>query len=521
MPSFGRSEVDIGLVIRLAQRIAAQFIGTTIQSITFDREENNNLFYNVLLTNGTTVVLTIPINADFENLYILASGSTTQDDNGNFRVQIGSNGRLLFQRRELGAWVTKGEFGDSLDTDKVFASGTLGGLVYRNSDSSVTLVSVGSDLGNRLEFGDENRHTYIIGNAITEVKRTGESTVDQQTNADDNITITAGNSMIIFNSVINSQGAITSLEVNTGGVARGRLVVRDVTDNLIIHEPITAGAFDLGEGFTVASGVQTVALLEPIRIISGHTYEATLYVADSDVTINGDNVPPFAPYLRYTITTVEFGENTTANNVVDQIEAKTGDDRIDASAIKNLPSGGSFNPADHSVTEFNDVTNAGSGAIITAVERVNIRTLEQLQDAVAAMLTGGAQTGITVTYDDTDGTIDFVVGGSPQAQHTNYLDITTDNQASSVDTGTALSSDDLNPTFTIPTFTGNRYLQILQSMAHSAFTSISIGGLNQIGAFTVNDNAVTISGQSYRQFVSTNLLTDAVSGDTVILGGAV
>ena len=42
----------------------------------------------------------------------------------------------------------------------------------------------------------------------------------------------------------------------------------------------------------------------------------------------------------------------------------------------------------------------------------NIRTLEQFQDTVAAMLTGGTHNGVTVTYDDTNGVINLDVTGT-------------------------------------------------------------------------------------------------------------
>lgn len=130
--------------------------------------------------------------------------------------------------------------------------------------------------------------------------------------------------------------------------------------------------------------------------------------------------------------------------------------------------------------------------------------------------------GVEATGSGTDITI--TVSGTPtppQADHTNYIDVTADSNASSVDLVGGVSSDDLNPTVTLETFTGNRYIQILQSQAHSAFNSIIIGGINQFGGFTVNENARTIGGQAYRQFVTTNLITDALSGQQMILGGAV
>jgi len=60
------------------------------------------------------------------------------------------------------------------------------------------------------------------------------------------------------------------------------------------------------------------------------------------------------------------------------------------------------------VTNNNQLTN-GAGYITATL------TNEQVQDIVGGMLTGNTETGITVTYQDGDGTIDFVVGNAATA----------------------------------------------------------------------------------------------------------
>lgn len=172
---------------------------------------------------------------------------------------------------------------------------------------------------------------------------------------------------------------------------------------------------------------------------------------------------------------------------------------------------------------WNETNNTVDSYIRNKPTIPTARTEEDIEDIIGAMVSGNTETGITVTYDDVNGKLNFVVTGTtgpPQAMHTNYLALTEDQVSTSVDTATALSSDDLNPTFTLPTFPGNRYIQILQSMAHTTFTSINIGGIDQFGIFTVNDNARIINGQAYRQYVTDNLLTNAFDNSTLIAGGA-
>ncbi|CAM0101652.1 hypothetical protein PODOV084v1_p0001 [Vibrio phage 340E47.2] len=172
-----------------------------------------------------------------------------------------------------------------------------------------------------------------------------------------------------------------------------------------------------------------------------------------------------------------------------------------------------------------DETDNTSDAFISNKPTIPADT-NDFVDTLAATVSGQDLTitlGRTGALADLTQTVTLPGGGTtpPQADHTNYIDVTADALAATVNIATAVSSDDLNPTVTLETFTGNRYIQILQSMAHSEFTSIVIAGINQKGGFTVNDNAITLSGQSYRQYVTTNMITDALSGDVISMIGAV
>ncbi len=52
---------------------------------------------------------------------------------------------------------------------------------------------------------------------------------------------------------------------------------------------------------------------------------------------------------------------------------------------------------------------ASSGKFVGVSPSVQITT-EELQDAIGAMISSNTESGITVTYEDSDGTLDFVVG---------------------------------------------------------------------------------------------------------------
>ena len=62
----------------------------------------------------------------------------------------------------------------------------------------------------------------------------------------------------------------------------------------------------------------------------------------------------------------------------------------------------------------NAITN-GAGYITATL------TQEQVEDYVGGMVTGNTETGITVTYDDSDGTLDFVVASQTENDFTTTL----------------------------------------------------------------------------------------------------
>ena len=94
-------------------------------------------------------------------------------------------------------------------------------------------------------------------------------------------------------------------------------------------------------------------------------------------------------------------QNVSTSKLLGRTTSNSGDiEELTASAVRTL-----LNVADGAtnVTNTNQLTN-GAGFITATL------TNEQVQDIVGDMVSGNTETGITVTYQDGDGTLDFVVG---------------------------------------------------------------------------------------------------------------
>ena len=91
----------------------------------------------------------------------------------------------------------------------------------------------------------------------------------------------------------------------------------------------------------------------------------------------------------------------------------------DASAITVQEEGSSLSTAATTLNFVGSkVTATGTGAVktITISDSDTQLTTEQVQDIVGAMFTGNTETNITVTYEDSDGTIDLVATASSGLQ---------------------------------------------------------------------------------------------------------
>ena len=105
---------------------------------------------------------------------------------------------------------------------------------------------------------------------------------------------------------------------------------------------------------------------------------------------------------------------------------------------------------------------------------------------------------------------------APVAQEMLYWDVEVDNVASTFDFANAESQDAFSGNISIPTFTGNQYLKIAYPATEPAVTQLLIGGVDQLGAFTLASDALTIGGDLYDVLVSNNALDGAIVSGIVV-----
>ena len=163
------------------------------------------------------------------------------------------------------------------------------------------------------------------------------------------------------------------------------------------------------------------------------------------------------------------------------------------------------------VTNTNQLTN-GAGFITATL------TNEQVQDIVGGMVTGNTETGISVTYQDGDGTLDFVVGTLNQD--------TTGNAATATALETARNiggvSFDGTANINLPgvNTSGNQNTSGNAATATKLATARTIAGVSFDGSanISLNNNAIT-NGAGYITATLTNeqvqdIVGGMVSGNT-------
>ena len=299
----------------------------------------------------------------------------------------------------------------------------VGGMVTGNTETGITVTYDDSD--GTLDFvvasQTENDFTTTLKNKLDGIAASAIANVVEDTSPQ------LGGDLDVQSSKITTATSNGNVKIEpdvTGGVeVRGaggndgklQLNCSAQSHGIILASP----AHSAGQSYTLIFPDNQIAADKYLKIKSisgsGSTAIGQAEYASLDANDLGEGTVPDArfpstlPALNGSALTDLNGSNIASGTVaaarVATLNQDTTGNAATATALETARTiaGVSFDGTANISLNNNAITN-GAGYITATL------TNEQVQDIVGGMLTGNTETGITVTYQDGDGTIDFVVG---------------------------------------------------------------------------------------------------------------
>jgi len=253
----------------------------------------------------------------------------------------------------------------------------VGAMVSGNSESNISVTY--NDSGGKLNFSATNTNTQLSNEQVQDIVGAMVSS-----NSESGITVTyqdADGTLDFSVASQTDQNFTTALKNKLDGIATG-------ANNITNNNQLTNGA-----GYVTSNTQLSNEQVQDIvgGMVSGNSESGiTVTYQDSDGT------------LDFSVS------SQTDNNFTNALKTKL--DGIASSATN--------------VTNNNQLTN-GAGYITSQ------RSVESVQDIVGAMVSSNSESGISVTYQDSDGTLDFSVSSQTDQNFTTALKNKLDGIASS------------------------------------------------------------------------------------------
>ncbi len=322
-------------------------------------------------------------------------GGTSFDGSANIAVALAATATTLATARTIAGVSFDGSANISLNNNAItngagYITATLteeqvedfvGGMVTGNTETGITVTY--QDADGTLDFVVA---TQSDNNFTTTLKNKLDGIAASATNVTNNNQLTNGASYITA-----SNAAITNKLPLAGGTLTGDLEIP--------HKLIHAGDTDTCMRFQ--TNIWSVEVAGNERIETTDSRTKFFHDVESTGTITGT-----------------FSGNITGNvtgNTSGSAGSCTGNAATaTALATARTIAGVSFDGTANISLNNNAITN-GAGYITATL------TEEQVEDYVGGMVTGNTETGITVTYQDADGTLDFVVATQSDNNFTTTL----------------------------------------------------------------------------------------------------
>ena len=346
-----------------------------------------------------------------------ASGSTNQFT-GLFRDQNDSGKYKLFELLEAEPTTTVNTSGTGYQTATLVAN--LEGNVVGNLTGTIQTAAQGNitSLGTLTALQVDNIN--INGNTISSTAGT-----------DLNITPLAGQQIVLDGAIVIDAGVVTgatsitstafvgnltgNVTGNTSGTAAtvtgaaqtnitsvGTLTALQV-DNININGNTISSTAGTDLNITPLTGQQIVldgTIIVDAGVVTGATsITSTAFVGDitGDLTGNADTSTTLANNRNFAISGDITASAVAFNGSGNVTLSASIDDNVVGASQLNISGNGTAGQA---------ILSDGDGSFSYGDAS---KTTEQIQDIVGGMVTGNTETGITVTYEDGDGTLDFVI----------------------------------------------------------------------------------------------------------------
>ena len=334
-------------------------------------------------------------------------------------LDIGSG--LSISGTTLSSSITQYADSDARGAVSVTDSGGDGSLAYNSSTGVITYTGPSASEV-RAHFSASTGISISNGAISTTITQYADSDVESYLSGGTGVTFSSG--AISIGQAVATSSDVTFADIAaTGNVTiTGNLDVNGTTTTLdTTNSTITDRLIELGNGTTGTPANDMGLVFE--RGSSDNVFIGWDESADAIAVGTGSFTGASTGNLSFTRANLNAATfdgsalsvtgNITVGGTVDGRDVAT-----DGSKLDGIESGATADQSDAEIKtayENNSDTNAFTDALLSKLNGIEAgatadQSDEEIQDIVGAMFSSNTETGITATYQDSDGTIDLVVG---------------------------------------------------------------------------------------------------------------